>query len=295
MNFLVKTALTLLISFSVISIFSVPQCAKKMQTKCVQFIPKDQKARAELQTLVCGDNQLSENQNLALKNLGLFHLFVISAGQISWWRQFLGLFFKSELLLYFSFSFLTLFTGFQAPLVRALGAVSIQNLIPQSKSLHKEQQILITGLFCFFILPSSQTLSLQLSWLCALLLRDEEITLKSLLKLQISFFAMSWILFHGQPLAGWAILANLFFAPIFSLLIYPLSVLVYLLSSLFHWQMIWYLKLWEQIWVFLNFYVSENLMAPKIDFAQTQKKAWMLLFAFHAFYHFRNVLGQKIT
>lgn len=239
---------------------SAKKSSINLQNYCVSHIQSKFEKHDELSTIVCGVNKFDSESIRKIKNIGLIHVFVMSASQISFWLtllQKMKLNFMTKFLLV---NFINLISGFQAPVVRYIIHFFLHECRNEYKIQKGHLQILICFVVGFFIVRPFDFFSLQLSCLFSLLLcLFEKYDLKKLIFIQFIFFFYSNFIFQ-QDMSLISIPLNLFFVPFLSFILYPASILIFILSYSFLHSIanITFNYMWQQVDVIINWSSSIN-------------------------------------
>lgn len=187
---------------------------------CLQSSPFKNQTENVWQALVCGQSLMrTEFWGNALKSSGLIHIFVVSGSHFlvfTWILNFLHIPNWIQNIVLWTFNAAT---GFTAPGTRACLALSLQKTL----CLQDHQKTLCVGFLCLGLQPDwIFSYSFWLSWLAGFMLqfcpRDPLRILQNFL-----FFA-TWS-FLGTPLSLWALILNIFLAPIIGWVLFPLALL----------------------------------------------------------------------
>lgn len=209
---------------------STSKSSKKLQNYCVNQIHNKFEKSNELSTIVCGINNLDPESTRKIKNVGLIHVFIMSASQISFWLTLLQKMKLTFMKKFLIINFVNLFSGFQAPVIRYI----LHFFLKESRNEYKIQtshfQILICLLVGFFIVRAEDIFSLQLSCLFSLLLcLFEKFDLKKMIFIQFIFLFYSSYIFQ-QSLSLLSLPLNILFVPLLSFILYPICILIFILS-----------------------------------------------------------------
>lgn len=180
-----------------------------MQTLCqesVDFFDKDSPTRA---ALLCGTPIESLSTKKVLQDTGLIHLFIISGSHVVFIFTLLEQIKTPRRWIFLGLFMLTLFTGFQPPVVRAV----IQFYLKHYQRRHRlhwksDTTIGVTTGVCLLLFPSWwNSLSFHLSWMAALaftipIARNTPLIHKILLQQLLLFILLSPLLltFSNAPL-----------------------------------------------------------------------------------------------
>lgn len=232
---IVAILLRLLLHDHLFSFFA--KIGQQGQEICQMNIDFNQQNSALLSAMICGTNLPYGILYAAFMETQLYHLVVVSGGHLqalSWLIDKTDTLKKAKLLLFFIYTFLT---GFQAPIFRAVIAISLLTLSKKFRWGHGQIHAqFFAGLFCLILFPEwLKSSSLFLSWLASiglclgtLFFQNESFKkyLCSNLLIQILFSCI----FKNFQWVG--LLANLILAPFFAVLLFPVCFLAYI-SSVF--------------------------------------------------------------
>lgn len=236
----------------------VAPIAEQSQTKCLQLIKSDIQNQELHRAFFCGQS-LSESP---LKKLfvsgGLYHLLVVSGSHLIFVTSFLGHCVKGRLAKYITAPVLgvfTLATGFQAPLVRALFAMVLEEISNKQKLFwHRDVIIVGSGLICLLCFPEwMQSQSLILSWTASLAICQGRTLIQ---KSVLVFFMMLPCLWGWGQFNPLTILSNLFLGPLISFLILLSGIILLLSPSLSE------LMLNSSVWILE---ISNEVIAPTVS------------------------------
>lgn len=234
--------------------FQVHFRTKNLQKNCINQIQRHITLSNELGTIVCGVNNLDKIEEKKIKSLGLIHVFVMSASQISFWLAFIKKL-KLNFLKNLGFvSFIHFFTGFQAPVMRYICHYFLGNLENNYKVLKPHLQILICYIVCYFLVRKIDLFSLHLSCLFTLMLNFfDKIDFKKTFILQVIFYTFCIYIF-SQNLSLLSIPYNIFLVPLLSFVLYPICVFIFLLTytPLVSIGNILFSKIWSHLFYILD-------------------------------------------
>lgn len=139
---------------------------------CLQHLPGSSLERPALASLVCAQNVTESSLRAGLIDSGLLHLFVVSGSHLIFLLWVLSAlrvppWMRAGLLVAY-----VALTGAQAPALRALLATTVPWLLRRlGGALRTDQKVLFAGVLTLALVPDwFASLSLQLSWACALAL-----------------------------------------------------------------------------------------------------------------------------
>lgn len=286
--------LTLFFSFFVEQ-FQVHFRTKNLQKNCTNQIQRHITLSNELSTIVCGVNNLDDLDERKIKRLGLIHVFVMSASQISFWMSFIKKL-KLNFLKTLGFvSFIHFFTGFQAPVMRYICHYFLVSQESNYKILKPHFQILICYVVCSFLVRETDLFSLQLSCLFTLMLGFfEKIDLKNAIVLQTVFYIFCIYIF-SQDLSFLSIPYNVFLVPLLSFVLYPLGILIFLLTytPFFLIGDIIFTKIWHHLFYILNwnFKFSDSMVTNSfsLDIEKSMNRCTFLFIVSFITIHFLTI------
>lgn len=278
-------------------------CAKVTSVfhqRCLNLTNEAEKFKFELDAIVCGHSIQASSHSFEIKKLGVIHIFVVSGAHFITLQFFLtGIFSqvirrssqnskRLRLILEHIFlgSFL-LITGFCAPALRSMIQISWRSRTP---SLSSKWLILGSGLLCALLIPSSQYFSLQLSWLCALILSipGAKGIPGLFLKSVAVFLGCAFLLSPLSSSSLMCILANLFLAPLIAFGLFPLGILAKLIpqtSLLFDSLLQFFYFIGELIGP--DFYLQSWGRSPSIQVG------WILIGCLHLSLHLYSVQQRR--
>jgi predicted membrane metal-binding protein len=212
--------------------------------KCIQQLPANATSIAELKALVCGESFSTLGPAYLFMATGIIHLFVVSGAHLVFLKKILSLP-KSicNNLIFYSLIYAALFIfsaacEFNAPISRSFLTLILSDFLKIQKiawPLHFK--VLIAGIITLLFNPLwMNSLSLQLSWLIALAMTWSFFILHQSHPLWpqiINFvFILPTIIFFqiSSPLV---VLTNLFLTPFLELVLFPLSLLIWLIPRLY--------------------------------------------------------------
>ncbi len=182
-------------------------------------------------SLICGSALPIQYRQLFL-SLGIYHWFIASGSHLILLMQFL----KKIKITNLKFLTLLLFlyaitTSWQAPIVRAL-LLLLLSLFSEHNELQltTQEKNLSASLLCLSLNPEwFLSLSLPLSWLCALACDRPSVLWKESLKISLFLLPLfyKWSALH--------VFYNILLTPLFSLFLFPLSLIFFLLAPLVSW------------------------------------------------------------
>lgn len=273
-----------LIRFSVHEILA--PVAKKAHLLCVQQLPADSTAIAELKALVCAENFSGLHESQYYITSGLIHLFVVSGAHIL---------LIEKLLLKFYFHRISIFTiliiygfacGLSAPIVRCLIAFSLSSYL-KNKHIHwpPHFKLLIIGsLTLSFNYHWITSLSLQMSWIASFLVvlgthfyKENSI----LFKQSLFFITLLPSIVYFQIPSPIVIILNILLAPILEFILFPLGLLVLFFNFLN--------PFFESIIYLFKILLQHLELDYQIQIAEPSSQLiyynWSLILILHALFH----------
>ncbi|MCB0390414.1 MAG: ComEC/Rec2 family competence protein [Bdellovibrionales bacterium] len=218
---LVVIILSQIVPWSGLLIFS-SDIAEYLHKFCINQMPINSPYKSLYQALVCGE-PLNKSQYFAsIKALGLLHLFVVSGFHLQFVYKSLEKVFKEStkfkqifiLIILLIYTFVCLL---KAPVLR-----SYLQLLLAYKIKNEALRILIAGCVLLIFAPEYWTsLSLQLSWLIALILC--QINLKESSKSLLIYFVLIILLSPLEIAHPFTMLTTYLFTPFISFFLLPFS------------------------------------------------------------------------
>ncbi|MEY4616100.1 MAG: hypothetical protein RJB66_1060 [Pseudomonadota bacterium] len=177
--------------------------------------------------LSCG-TPVADRHYEVLKTVSLWHLVVVSAGHFKIIQWLLQRMIPRPSMLHLPILFVyCLMTGAQAPIIRAFFELLIGALSSRAKLwIPSGYSLLYSGCLCLILFPGwSQSWSLLLCWLCAVITRlfYNQGSLMSSIGIAIGVFPIMSLFSTPHPLS---FLFNLVLAPVLSIFLFPLSLLM---------------------------------------------------------------------
>lgn len=218
-----------------------------LHSGCVQWASTF-RLDALFSSLICGSSLPPHNRHLFL-NLGIYHWFIASGSHLILLMQLLKKIKITRLKFLLPLLFLyAVTTSWQAPIVRALLLLLVSSLSDYHElQLTPQQKNLCSALLCLTINPQwFSSLSLPLSWLCAMACDRPSILWKESLKISLFLLPLfqKWSFLH--------VLYNTLLTPLFSLLLFPLSVIFFLITPVIPQSGPWGNTMWDMVLRFLQ-------------------------------------------
>lgn len=224
----------LILSLSEFDLFmSISDLTISLHTQCLKFTPESLYAEIYA-ALVCGKNLSSTPFAQDLKNLGIYHIIIVSGSHLVFLsvlieKALFSLRFKK--LKMFSIPILTIYaltTGAQPPVVRALVSLLVEEFQSRKKLFwNKNEVIFISLLICLALFdPWKTSYSLILSYAASVILSltSKKNTLVKNLWIYILILPFLLPLSAPSPLS---FLSNMTLAPFIGTVLFPLSFLTF--------------------------------------------------------------------
>lgn len=200
--------------------------------------------------LICGRSLPPTEKNIFLQ-LGIYHWVVASGGHLIFLQssiEKIGLKNKKIVCLFlFTFAFIC---GFQPPIARSLLSLLIaQSSQRYSLFLTRNQTTLCAGLITLTLFPHWYlSMSFQLSWLTALALNNTSSNVVKCLSVSLILLPLSqtWSLLH--------LFYNIFFTPVFSHFIFPMTAIFFVIAP---WTL-WGNQIWDWIYHFMSLLPAQS-------------------------------------
>lgn len=201
------------------------------QQKCIHQVPSSTYAHY-YEALVCGVSLEPSEILQLLKLSGLIHLFVVSGSHLIFLEHVL-LYRAPSILRLLVLTLFSLFSGLQPPVVRSWISLYLPFVL-RKWGWRSSIRIWMAGLLSLCVNPTWITsLSLQLSWACALGLNMPAFwRLPRALCRSIWIFIFLYPLLWSTPKSYLSPLCNWLLAPIIGLLLFPLSFVGMLIHKL---------------------------------------------------------------
>lgn len=272
---------------------------------CLLRTPASSNYQLFYQALVCGSNPNAELALASLKNLGLYHLVVVSGSHLVFLEAIIAFLILNisrvvrslrlfsycshihqileitviGLLFYFSAVCL-----FQPPVIRSFFSLLTRRIDNDARlNWPPDYIVLFSGLLSLIHSPHwIHSLSLQLSWMAALIITCRG--LGSLQKCLLIFIVLLPVLACFSTSTPMTILTNFALAPLFGFLLFPISLLGVLIPS------IWWL--FEPLWKTLDHFIQ--MIDPSDAIANTHLAPnTICVWAYIAFLHLTFIISRK--
>lgn len=264
--------------------------SKILQQLCISYVPNQSEYRDFTQAIVCGSTLPNNAFNQQLKDIGLIHLIVVSGSHLIFLSELINKFpFRHMVIRYLLLICFSLLTGFQAPVARALSHQILCDLQSAFRlNWSKTQIVWNASLFCLALNPIwINSISFLLSWAASLALSLVEKP-KGLKKHVLFFVIFSPLLAYISTLNPITILTNWLLAPIIGMVLFPLSLVSFLLTPLS--------PIVEVMWFTLDkvsFFISK-LPLFDLDFRISSTiYLWIYIWLVHFGSHYRKVIKIK--
>lgn len=280
--------------------------SNRLQQSCLNLTNSESKFKPELQAIACGQSIQASQHNFEIKRLGLIHIFVVSGAHFAtlqvllstmslglqkifphrrrqWWPlRYFKLCFEYLLLAVF-----LLGTGLQAPALRSFLQSIERGFLPWAPV---SFLILSAGLLSFAWIPTSQHLSLQLSWYCALILAwpGAHGARGFFIRALLLFLGCSYFLSTIGTGSLMGVLSNLFLAPFISIGLFPLALL-----SLGFPSTIFLFDMMMRFFYFVSSTVSPDFYFQNHGGVLKTSIHWILLGSLHFLLHLQHVLQHR--
>lgn len=214
-----------------------------LQDYCVAAVPAHRFFELT-SAVVCGLTPNSSTETASFKNLGLYHLLVVSGSHLIFLENLLNLalrgrlrFFVGPILLVFTF-----FTGLQPPCLRAFVQWSLQLASQRKRLFLRSWQICgISGCLSLLLFPHwLHSYSFLLSWCCSLALSVAPMVVRRPYAPVAFYVFMLPALLRLAPPHPLSIVVNILLAPIFGFVLLPVGLLTLILPAMaVHTDRIW--------------------------------------------------------
>ncbi len=268
-----------------------------LQSLCAQALPES-KFQFFTQSLVCGirlDEPMAKNLFL---QTGLLHLVVVSGAHLIFLEQFLKKIFqkipqKAFIICIFLFIY-SLFTGFKAPVARALTQYLFNRLLQIKKFyLTQTQTTHLSGWFLLILFPEwADSISLLLSWSATFVLSAlSECHLRKKIILSntlVYLFIIPYLISFTQIPHPTSILFNSLISPIIGATLLPLGILSIAIPPLSHLSDWLLYSLFTLLDLFSNS-ISGTIIWIKIDLLHQ----WWIFFFLTQTYQFISIILRR--
>lgn len=242
-RFMWFTALVLVLVINISEVdllIGISDLVKSLHLQCLKFTPASLYHHT-YSALVCGSNLRGGEFQQNLKNLGIYHMMIISGSHLVFISMIIELFFNlpifaKENLKGFKAAAFTLIiiyslaTGFEAPVVRALLGMGLNSLQQRKKLFWSQNEVIfISVLVCLaFFAPWRNSYSLLLSFVASISLNLCSRNGSLLKNIKIYFLILPFLLPLAAP-GFFSILSNMVLSPIIGFVLFPLSFLSYVI------------------------------------------------------------------
>lgn len=182
-------------------------------------------------SIVCGAKPSTSDQNL-FKHLGLYHLLIVSGAHVVFLEAILNLFFKKHTYLKMTLLFIYgCFCQMAPPILRALLQLSLKQYSQQKRLfLPSHFLTLLSGCGALLVFPEwFSSYSLLISWTASLSLTFSS---KKPIQCALAYGLTYPLLYCFASQSPLAIIYNLIFGTIFSLIFFPLILITFFIPPL---------------------------------------------------------------
>lgn len=281
-----------LVRFSALEILT--PVAEKAHLFCLNNLPENSSAIAELNALVCAQNFSNLENSKFFISSGLIHLFVVSGAHLLLIENILKKFNLSRALIFTVLVIYGFACDLNAPVTRCLIAFTLNSFL-LSKNIRwpAHFKLLIIGTLTLSLNYSWITsLSLQMSWIAAFLLVLGEHFFKEtsqLFKQSLFFITLFPTVVFFQIPSPVVILLNILLAPVLEFILFPLGLLVLFFNFL------------HPLFDFLILIFKSILQNLELDFQfQTENPPvnlvfynWCLILTLHFVFHLIHIQKKR--
>lgn len=186
--------------------------------------------------VVCGLTPSSSIETASFKNLGLYHLLVVSGSHLIFLENLLSLALKGRLRIFVGPALLvfTFYTGLQPPCLRAFVQWCLQLVSKQQKLFLRPWQICgLSGCLSLLLFPHwLNSYSFLLSWCCSLALSISPMLVSKRYAPIVFYVLMLPALLRMAPPHPLSIAVNILLAPIFGFLLLPVGLLTLIFPAM---------------------------------------------------------------
>lgn len=232
--------LVLVISISEVDLFvGISDLTNSLHIQCLNFTPHSLYSNIYA-ALVCGKDLDGTELTQSLKNLGIYHVIIVSGSHLVFLSSLIEIFFSTPHLKKLRFVafpillFYSLATGFEPPVVRALASIGISALQKKNKLFWNQNEVIfISVLICLALFdPWKKSYSLLLSYVASITLSLSSRNNSLLKNLKIYLLILPFLLPLSAP-SPLSFLTNMTLSPIIGLILFPLSFLTYIIPYLY--------------------------------------------------------------
>lgn len=267
---------------------------------CMQLAPTSN-WRASYQALVCGSN-LPESEFLdALRSTSLLHIAIVSGSHLILVEVILRKFLPQKLtsfsLIFFCLFCYSLLSGWQPPAVRALSTLILQHLNSRLSLFWSGSHVTwVAGLLTWALFPQwGYSFSFLLSWgaSLALTLLPDSYSLKIYDQWKTHLLVYLLLVPLLTPFGGThplSVLCNWILGPIFSIILFPVSLIAFILPFTSQWI--------DWVWLFSEKTISyTGQWIPHFEFKADVSVVflWFYLFSLQVFFHFFELRKKRLT
>lgn len=265
--------------------FSAP-VIQQFQRFCQSRAPIDSKYKEVYQALVCGSSPKPTPFIQDIKQIGLYHLLVVSGSHLVFLESVLVYIFSGwgrwgQIIIFANLLMFTFVSGMQPPIFRALINFMLHKLSDETKLYWRpHQSTFFAGLVTLLIKPDwLLSISFMLSWAASLLVSST--SQKGLYKHLVIFLGLSPLLYSMQEQSPITCFSNFLFSLILGAIFFPLSLITLVFNQLAPIVDLF----WGAIEVVIHQIANElqSASAEPRDF--TYFWLWVYLFALQYFFH----------
>lgn len=228
--------LGLVISVSEVDLFvGISNLTRSLHSQCLNFTPESLNKEI-YSALICGNKLSSSDFSQNLKNLGIYHVIIVSGSHLIFLSILVEKIFSSTRFRKWKFitlpllSLYALTTGAEPPVVRALLGLIIDSYQKRNKLFWSQNEVIFISVLISLALfdPWKRSYSLILSYVASvsLSLSKEKNPIHKNLKIYILILPFLLPLSAPHPLS---FISNMTLSPLIAVILFPLSFLSFLL------------------------------------------------------------------
>lgn len=262
---------------------------------CLNFSPVNSDFHLLYSAMVCGADPQFNDFGLDMRNIGLYHLLVVSGSHLIFLEQILNPITSrfgrtGDLCLFFTLILFALGCSLLPPVTRALISFMLRKSSEELKLFWQGHHLaLFSGLATLIIFPEwIHSLSFLMSWLASLLV---SLPIRSELKKHFAVYFGLFPLFIGlqaqHPLTS---VINWLMSPILGLLLFPASLLCFLLKPLTF--------LIDPLWhalIYIANLLGDYFLLPYSNYYLARPLLWLYLFSLHFMVYKYLVATKRAT
>lgn len=260
---------------------------------CIRSAPPSHQYRELYQAMVCGSNLEASALSSNMRQIGLYHLFVVSGSHfvfLEWllWPLASRLGRPGQLLIFFLLSTLTLTCSLAPPVTRAWISFMLRKVNDETRLFWRgHHATFFSGLLTLFLFPEwASSYSFLLSWTASLLI---SLPIKeSWLRHVVIYLGLLPVLCGIQTPHPVTSMINWLLAPLLGVALLPISLLAYMfnfLTPLFD-------LTWSGLETLLRVLAREIPPSPE-PVVFSLALGWLYLAAFHFFVWHLTLLNEK--